>query len=422
MAGSPEALLALSMVTIVGGLVALFLIVRIRAYRRQLEDVVSAHAYAALQQAERKFRGILEASPEPTILVDPEGRITLANPQTERVFGYRQAELIGQNVDLLMPERFRGIHGHHVRTFFTAPRMRPMGSGLELAGQRKDGTEFPIEVSLSPLETEETPAVMAVIRDITERKQAEAAIAQRTAELEKANDALRTADRYKDEFLSVISHELRTPLNFITGFTSILEDGVAGPLNETQQEYLRKIMIGADRMIELVSNLLDMSRIQAGKLRIAPELLPYAPIVTEAIAPMRSLSDQKQISLTLDMHANPQVMIDPRRVIQVLTNLVDNAIKFTPPGGAITIRTQVVESALLTEVCDSGPGIPPESQVRLFKPFSQVDMSSTRHASGTGLGLTISKALVEAHGGKIGVRSQPGEGSTFWFTLPLTPS
>ncbi len=404
---------------IAAGTLIILTIALLSSYKQRLEDVVTSQAYETLKKAERQFRRILEASPDPTILVNQEGRITLASPQTEQIFGYSQAELVGQPVEILMPARFRAAHGHHLRGFFMAPRMRPMGSGLELSAERKDGTEFPIEVSLSPLEGEDLPAVLAVIRDITERKQAEAAIAQRSAELEKANEALRTADRYKDEFLSVISHELRTPLNFITGFASILEDEVAGPLNETQQSYIHKILNGADRMLELVNNLLDMSRIQAGKLHIEPDLADYVPIVQEALAPLRPLSDQKQISLTLDAQDHPRLMVDARRLIQVLTNLVDNAIKFTPQGGEIQVRVRHAGDTILTEVTDTGPGISEESVAKLFKPFSQVDMSSTRRVGGTGLGLTISKAFVEAHGGQIGVRSRPGEGSTFWFTLPL---
>ncbi len=404
---------------IAAGTFIILAVALLSSYKQRLEETVSKQAYEALQKAEQTFRRILEASPDPMILVDPEGRITLVSPQTEKVFGYSQEELVGQTVELLMPKRYRGVHAHHLRSFFATPRMRPMGSGLELSAERKDGTEFPIEVSLSPLENAEQPTVLAVIRDITERKQAEAAIAQRSAELEEANEALRTADRYKDEFLSVISHELRTPLNFITGFASILDDEVAGELNAQQHEYIQKIMNGADRMLELVNNLLDMSRIQAGKLHIEPEVAAYAPIVEEAIAPLRSLSDQKGLTLTLDIRENPDLVVDARRLTQVLTNLVDNAIKFTPKDGQITVRVRRDENDLLTEIEDTGPGIAPESIPKLFRPFSQVDMSSTRRVGGSGLGLTISKALVEAHGGRIGVRSTPGEGSTFWFTLPL---
>jgi signal transduction histidine kinase len=172
-------------------------------------------------------------------------------------------------------------------------------------------------------------------------------------------------------------------------------------------------------MLELVNNLLDMSRIQAGKLHIEPELTAYAPIIEDALAPLRPLSDQKHLALMRDIQTDPDLMVDARRLTQVLTNLVDNAIKFTPEGGRITVRVREAAGEVLTEVIDTGPGIAEESIAKLFRPFSQVDMSSTRRVGGSGLGLTISKALVEAHGGQIGVHSQPGEGSTFWFTLPL---
>lgn len=417
-ANSSDPIWLLLMGLIAASMLLIVVIALIGSYQRRREDVVTRRAFESLQHAERNLRGILESLPDPTILVNQEGRITLASPQTERVFGYAPDELIGQPVEILMPERYRSVHGQHMRGFFEAPRMRPMGTGLELSAQRKDGREFPIEVSLSPLESENQQAVLAVIRDITERKQAEEAIAQRSIELEKANEALRTADRYKDEFLSVISHELRTPLNFITGFTSILEDEVAGPINETQRKYLGKIMNGADRMLELVNNLLDMSRIQAGKLHIEPLQTAYRPILEDALAPLRPLSAQKQLSLTLEAPADLEAEVDPRRIVQVLTNLVDNAIKFTPTGGEIRIRVRGEGDGILTEVSDTGPGISEEGIEKLFKPFSQVDMSSTRRVGGTGLGLTISKALVEAHGGQIGVRSRLGAGSTFWFWLP----
>ncbi|HEY9855302.1 MAG TPA: HAMP domain-containing sensor histidine kinase, partial [Stenomitos sp.] len=230
---------------------------------------------------------------------------------------------------------------------------------------------------------------------------------------------LRQADKAKDEFLSVISHELRTPLNFIMGFTSILDDEVAGPMNAQQHEFLGKILGGVDRMLVLVNDLLDFAKIQAGKLTLAPDQTEIRPLVDDVLATMRPLADQKRITLSAQV-AEPYVAyVDGRRILQVLTNLVGNAIKFTPEGGKIHIEARREGDRLCTEVTDTGIGIAPEDVPKLFTRFRQLDMSNTREAGGTGLGLSISKGIVEAHGGEIGVRSRKGVGSTFWFTLPL---
>lgn len=273
--------------------------------------------------------------------------------------------------------------------------------------------------------------VLGVCQDITEAKLAEAEILRQSAELSKANEALLQADRYKDEFLSIISHELRTPLNFITGFASILDDEITGPLTPQQHEFLGKILSGADRMLGLVNNLLDMSRLQAGKLSLLTEQLAYAPLVEEVLTTLRPLADQRSVALIADVQVPTEVTVDPQRILQVLTNLVDNAIKFTAHG-TVRVRAFVrAESSggeasgeggsreVITQVIDTGEGISEEALPRLFERFQQADMTSTRKAGGTGLGLSIAKALIEAHGGQIGVKSRVGEGSTFWFTLPL---
>jgi signal transduction histidine kinase len=238
-----------------------------------------------------------------------------------------------------------------------------------------------------------------------------------------ANDMtaeLRQADRAKDEFLSVISHELRTPLNFIMGFGSILDDEVPGPLNPKQHEFLGKMLSGVDRMLVLVNDLLDFAKIQAGKLDLAPKRTDLVPLVKEVHASLKPLADQKEIALTVDLPDQLVVTLDDPRIVQVLNNLVGNAIKFTLPGGAIVIKSRREGDALLVEVVDTGIGISEADLPKLFTRFRQLDMSSTRKAGGTGLGLSISKAIVEEHGGSIGVYSEgAGKGSTFWFRLPL---
>ncbi|MFN3430363.1 MAG: PAS domain-containing protein, partial [Candidatus Sericytochromatia bacterium] len=231
-------------------------------------------------------------------------------------------------------------------------------------------------------------------------------------------EALKQADRTKDEFLSVISHELRTPLNFIMGFASTLEDEVQGPLNPAQREAIGKIMSGADRMVLLVDDLLDFARMQAGTFHLDAAATPFASLVEEVATTMRPLAAQKGLSIDTDVQGAFTPTLDGHRIVQVLTNLVSNAIKFTERGH-VSVRVRSRDGELLTEVVDTGSGIAPQDIPRLFQRFQQLDMSQTRRVGGTGLGLAISKAIVEAHGGTIGVESEPGTGSTFWFALPL---
>jgi len=218
----------------------------------------------------------------------------------------------------------------------------------------------------------------------------------------------------------VISHELRTPLNYITGFGSLLQDEVAGPMNAMQTEYLGKMLEGADRMLALVNDLLDVAKIQAGHLDIAPRTIPYGDLLDEVLDTMRPFAEKKAIQLTVRVDAPVTAEIDGPRVEQVLTNLLSNAIKFTPDHGSVTIRAYEHDRELVTQVIDTGRGIAAKDIPYLFTRFKQLDMSMTREAGGVGLGLAICKAIVEGHRGTIGVLSHPGEGSTFWFSLPLT--
>ena len=275
--------------------------------------------------------------------------------------------------------------------------------------------------------TESLPAFEMLIRGFQEsitalsqlNKTLEDRVTERTRSLQEANQRLIEANRYKDQFLSIISHELRTPLNFITGFSSLLSDEVAGPLNEEQQSFVSKIMLGADQMLHLVNNLLDMSRIQAGKFNVMPSETSFEELLEEAINTWQPVATQKHVTFRSECDVHLPVMVDAERIRQVLNNFLDNALKFTPEGGSITIRSFIRDSHLLTQISDTGAGIAPEDIPKLFIPFSQLDMSSTRKVGGTGLGLSICKAIIEAHCGDIGVLSEMGCGSTFWFSVPV---
>jgi signal transduction histidine kinase len=239
-------------------------------------------------------------------------------------------------------------------------------------------------------------------------------------ELKRQNEELRRLDTMKDEFLSIISHELRTPINAIMGFGSVLDDELVGALNPEQHLYLQKMLSGSDHLLSLVDELLDLSRIQAGQLLLERGPVDVRALIEESLAGLAPLAERKRLRLSSHVPERlPTAMVDGRRLNQVLINLISNAIKFTPEDGAITVRAAIDDHGLLVEVEDTGIGITDADITKLFQRFNQVDTSYIRKSGGVGLGLAISKGLVEAHGGEIGVRSEAGRGSTFWFTLPI---
>jgi protein-histidine pros-kinase len=352
----------------------------------------------------------LDSTPDAMVIVDQDGRIAVVNRQTEQLFGYQREELIGQPIEILVPQPFHAAHRRHRSGYLAEPEVRPMGAAMELYGRRKDDSEFPVEISLSPMETPQGTLVSAAVRDITARKQAEETLAQARLAAEHANQA-------KSEYVSRMSHELRTPLNAILGFAQLLElDG----LRDDQRESVGYILSGARHLLGLINEVLDIAAIESGRLSLSLEPVDVADLLTETVRLIRPLADQQAIVLVDPPHAGDhRVLGDRQRLKQVLLNLLSNAVKYNSHGGSVQLDCEpVAGERLRVKVTDTGPGIPPESMERLFVPFDRLGSERTS-IEGTGLGLPLTKCLTEAMGGTLEVASVVGQGSTFWVELPL---
>lgn len=361
-------------------------------------------------KAETKFRGLLDSTPDGMIIVDETGTITLVNAQAEQMFGHKREDMIGEKIEILIPNRYTPQHRGHREGFFAAPKNRSMGSGVELFAKRANGDEFPVEISLSPIETEDGRLVAAAVRDVTERKAAEAesqAAQEQAAKLAQ----LQELDQFRTRFINAAAHELNTPLTPIAATLKVLSITKDPAAQSSSMEILERSF---KRLSQLVSDLLDAARFQSGNLKLTKANVDASKMLHETVSEFGAIASEQGVELITDIPDGLVVNCDRTRVMQVAYNLLSNALKFTAKG-SVTVSAGADESFWF-EVKDTGLGMDEEQLARLFEPFSRVHNTEI---PGTGLGLYISQGFIETHGGRITATSDgPGTGATFRVSLP----
>lgn len=404
---------------------------RTRTMLSMMEDLRMEREKLARRESE--LQAIIESAPVAMLMTDRAGRILLFNSEAERAFGYDRQEVLSKPLEILMPERYRQAHPDLREMYLRTPESRPMGAGRHLFARRKDGSEFPVEVALTPLETNSKVHLLTTVIDISERKRAEDSlrhlsedltrqVEERTRDLRQARDAAWEANQAKSTFLANMSHEIRTPMNGIIGMTELL---LKTPLSAEQRHYQAIVKESAESLLLLLNDILDLSKIEAGKLELIAVDFDPRDCVGSALQGLGYAAAKKGVELACHIRSDvPQRLRgDVNRLHQILVNLAGNAVKFTDRGEIIidVLLESLADSqaTLHFQVRDTGCGIPAEKLETIFESFIQLDNTARRRHGGTGLGLTISRQLVALMGGRIWVESEVNRGSTFHFTACL---
>ena len=398
------------------------------AYARIVGDLASAalrrvmlleqmeRERGALAASEEQFRALAETAQVAIFVISAaDDTIVFANRPVERIFGYTAEELIGRPLVTLMPPELRRAHRAGVERYVTTGERRLSWEGIEMPAMSKDGREVPIEITMGEFFREGQRYFTAIARDITERRKAEQDRAGLLLREREARERAEAAIRTREEVLAIVSHDLRNPLNTIAMGAAALKDFSTD--DATRDRYVQMIQRSIQRMNRLIEDLLDVVRLEGGqKLALNLAEVDLAPLLNDLAESFRALAEPRQQTFLCEVEPGlPTVNADRDRLSQVVTNLVGNALKFTPEGGLVEVRAKAVEGEVQVMVRDTGPGMSPEELGRIFDPYWQAGRTARL---GAGLGLTISKGIVESHGGRLRVDSSPGAGSTFTFVLP----
>ena len=376
-----------------------YLVLRYRASTRSLED------------REQRLRALVSTVVDGVMIIDASGTVQEYNPACERLFGYRADEVIGRNVKMLMPPPYKDEHDEYLQRYRTTGNKRIIGIGREVEGRRKDGTTFPMELSVGEARPGGQQVFVGVIRDITERKLAEQS-------LRVAKEQAESASHAKSQFLANMSHEIRTPMNAVLGYTQLLETDLDLP--EKYRRPLKAIHSAGNHLISLIDDILDLSKIEAGAMALDTRDFDLGDL-TEDISGMFAIRcEQKGLRWRVDVRIGEHaVHADDRKLRQILINLLGNSVKFTERG-QVSLTVEQVDGRYKFSVEDTGPGISEAAQKRIFEPFQQAEEGEAK--GGTGLGLAITRRHIELMGGSLSLDSAPGEGSCFRFELELPPA
>ncbi len=367
----------------------------------------------AVRSSEARFRGLLDSAPDAIVITDRDGRIIFVNGQTERLFGYRRTDMIDRTVEMLLPERHRSNHARHRDGYVGDPKPRPMGVGMDLHGVRRDGTEFPVAISLSSVETEQGLAVFADIRDVTDQRAAEHKMQELNDRLARDNAELETLNKELEAFSYSVSHDLRAPLRAVDGFSQALLEDAGDNLDQTGRQHLTRVRNAAQRMGMLIDDLLKLARVTRTELNVEPvDLSAVAQSVAEELK-QSTPSREAQIEVAPELHTEG----DPRLLRVALENLLGNAWKFTAgrSPARIAFGQEQVDGASAYFVRDNGVGFDMAYAGKLFGAFQR--LHDARDFAGTGIGLATVQRIIHKHGGRIWAESQPDKGATFRFTL-----